>query len=208
MKRLKSKHHIRKQFHKLQMFLCGNVSLMFLCALLVMGAFFGAWIFRVLSEEHRSFVTNLLYSPPTPTDLRSAASAVLTSCFGHALLLILLFLLGMTAFGCPLILLGVIVFGFRLGVIECFAYVSCGFGFTAINVHVPMLIAGIAVLLAVRHSLHMSCVFSRQLLPSGAHCGGMWMEFKRYLLYYTICLGLIVASSITEVLLQVVNAMM
>lgn len=208
MKRLKSKHQFRKQLHKLRSFLYDNLSLLFLIVLLLLGAFLGTWVFRILNEEHRAFAANLLYSPPIPADPASAASAVLSACMGHACLLILLFLFGMTAFGCPLILLCVIFFGFRLGVIECFSFVSYGFGYTALNVHIPMLIAGIAVLMAVKRSLHMSCVFSRQLLPSGAHCGGMWLEFKRYLLYYLISLGMVVASAITEVLLQIINSLM
>ena len=203
MKRRIVKYRVFQTIRRTQTFITQNVALIFLIGLVIVGAFLGNRIFNSFTVGQRSVLTDWLYAPVTPRDFSSAVKAVVTSGFTHAVFLILLFLFGMTAFGCPLILFALFVYGFRIGVIEGFSFISNGWIWTVVHVHIPILIASCAILPAVKYSLRMSCIFSRQLLPYSAHCGGMWMEFKCYMLRYSICFCAIAASAITDVLLHV-----
>ncbi len=208
MKRFRSRHPIYKNIEATKKFVYQHSSVFALLCLIIGGVVLGISVFRALNEEHRAFVSELLYKSPQSIDWQNASTAIIGSCIRHSLILVFLFLFGLTAFGCPLILCTVLLFGFRVGVIISVSYLAYGFWNTALTVYLPVLIAGIATLLAVRRSLHMSCVYSRQLLPSGAHCGSLWSEFRRYLVSFTLCFGLVLAASITEILLQVLKSSM
>ena len=207
MRRLRYGHSLQKPISATKVFLCHQSALLLLICLAVSGAFLGVWIFHLLNEEHRTYIGDLLYKPILPITWNNAATQIVGSCLRHALLLVILFLFGLTAFGCPLILCAWVLFGFRVGIILSISYIAYGIWYTSFAVYLPLLLVGIATLLAVRRSLHMSRVYSCQLLPFGAHCGGLWSEFRHYLTSYVISVGLIIAASIAEVLLQIVITM-
>ena len=185
-----------------------NSSLLALLCLLIAGAILGVCVFRALDEPEQRLVSEFLYKSPQSIDWHNAGVTITASCIRHALILIVLFLFGLTAFGCPLILCAVLLCGFRIGVILSISYLSNGIWYMIAAVYPPILLVGIATLLAARRSLQMSCVYSCQLLPYGAHCGGLWSEFKHYLLSYVICFGLTISASFAECLLQILISTM
>ncbi len=203
MKRFRSKHPVYKKILAMKHFVYQHGSLFILLCLMLSGVVLGILVFRSLNEEYRAFISEFLYKPPQSIGWQNAATTICGSCLRHAFIPIVLFLFGLTAFGCPLILCTVLVFGFRLGVIFSVSYTAYGFWHMTLTVYLPIVLVGIATLLAVRRSLHMSCMYSCQLLPFGAHCGGLWSEFRRYLLSYVICFALIITASIVEIALQI-----
>ena len=207
MKHLRTRRSIRKQWAKSKRFVLTHTATFILLSMILIGVFFGVRIYRLLDADYRAFVQNYIYTPSTPDGWIASANAVAGLCIKHMLIPVSLFFLGMTAFGCPLILCMIVLFGFRVGLILSVSYTAFGVLHTACIVYIPLLLVGIATLLAVRRSLHMSYTFSCQLLPSCAHCGGMWSEFKRYLLSYSVTFGLIVTASVAEVILQMVKTM-
>ena len=168
----------------------------------------GVYVFRSVNQDHRDVITGFMYSAMEFHSFQSATMTVLMIFLGYLPLLALLFLFGMTAFGSPLILLCLIAFGFRGGVLESYVYLSRGFVESAAFVIFPMMLACVAMITAVKASLRMSFVFSKQLLPSGAHCGGLWMPFKRYLSCFMICLAILFGCAVTEVLIHILFSMM
>ena len=207
MKRLRPRHSMRKHWSKSKRFILKHTATIILLSIILVGAFFGVRVFDCLDTDYRLFIQNYVCTPGTSDGWVASANAVTGACIRHMLIPTSLFFLGLTAFGCPLILCMVILFGFRIGIILSVSYITFGAAHTAFIVYIPLLLVGIATLLAVRQSLRMSYAFSCQLLPSCAHCGGMRSEFKQYLLSYTVCLGMIITASVAEIILQIVKTM-
>ena len=208
MKRFRTKNPFQKNIKATKTFLFRNSSILVLLCLLIAGVILGVSVFRALAEPDQRLVGEFLYKSPQSIDWQNAAATITASCIRHTFVLVVLLLFGLTAFGCPLILCAVLLCGFRIGVILSISYLSNGMWYMIAAVYPPILLVGIATLLAARRSLQMSCVYSCQLLPYGAHCGGLWSEFKHYLLSYVICFGLTVSASFAECLLQILISMM
>lgn len=192
----------RRTIRKWTLFCRENGQLLFLVSLVLIGAVVGAVIYGFLPNDDREVFVQMISSGTAPSDFLGGCIAVLSSMFYGLLLLILLFLLGLTAYGCPLIVLVVLFFGVCVGVAECHAYVFGGFWSMLCTVLLPTAVTGIAVVIAAGQALRMSCLFSRQLLPSHAHCGGLWQDFKKYLVQYLICLLIALSGAITAVMFR------
>lgn len=192
----------RRAFRKTMQFCRTNGQLLFLVLLICLGAVAGAVVYTFLSSDDRTAFASLLSSTTVPTNFLDGCIAVLSSGFYGVLLLIVLFLLGLTAYGCPLIVLVPLFFGVCIGVAECHAYMFDGLWTMLCTVLIPVMITGMAIVTATGQALRMSCAFSRQLLPSHAHCGGLWQDFKLYLIRFAICLLIVLAGAIIAVLLR------
>lgn len=201
MRRMTFRKH-RRTFHKTMQFCRANGQLLFLVVIVCLGAIVGTLTYNLLSSEHRASFASLISHATVPTDFVEGCVAVLSSGFYGWLLLMVLFLLGLTAYGCPLIVLVPLIFGFCIGVAECHAFAFLGVWAMFARVLIPVLITGIAIVIAAGQALKMSCSFSRQLLPSHAHCGGLWQDFKVYLIRFAVCLLIALAGAIVAVLLR------
>lgn len=200
MRRFRKKRQLHHLARDMMRFIHGNGQLLLMLLMILAGAFLGTIVYGGLKGTEHEVFSSFLSELTLPSDLMAGCKAVLSSAFGLCVILVLLFLFGMTAFGCPLIFVMVFVFGFWLGIDQSHAYIHGGYAAVIITVLSHMLVACISVLRGAQQALHMSCVFSRQLLPSGAHCGGMWQDFKKYLVSFLICMILALSSGIVQVL--------
>lgn len=196
MKHFHSKHRLRA----FARFCSNNGSLLFLVFLVLCGAVLGCSAFSMLPTEDQSFLSSILSSPSNVSDVSSGCTAVLSAVFGNGILLFLLFLFGLTAFGGPLIVLTELFYGFCIGTAESQAFYQGGFIATAVHVVIPMTLSGIALVISGCQSMQMSCTFTKQLLPSGAHCGGMWHPFRNYLLRFMCCMLIALGAAVVQVL--------
>ncbi len=195
MKRFQKKRTITKSIRFSVRFLKKNTLVFLLILFILSGAFIGTILFDSLDGFGENGMFSHITNTEIPTDFFSACKAVCNSSFCFLLFLTALFLMGLTSFGCPIILLTVVIYGFWIGVSQAQMFVECGFWPMIVFVHCPMILSGIAVLIAAKQSILMSCLFSRQLLPFSAHCGSLWHDFKRYLTVYLICSGIVVAAA-------------
>lgn len=181
-----------------------NGRLMRLLCLLLIGALLGAAVFSLLTLSQKEQLLSIVSVQKAPSDFVDGCGMAASSAFFPLLMLAVLFLLGLTAFGVPLILPVPLFFGFGIGVAECSCYEADGLGAVALTVLPHMMMAAVGVLIASAESLRMSFVFSRQLLPASAHCGGMWQDFKLYLLRFLLCTVIVSAAAVTDVLLRLI----
>lgn len=171
--------------------------------LIFLGVVGGSLLFPSLSEEHRRFLVSIYRIPNVPTDFLNGCTYVLSSSFRSVVLLMLLFLCGLTAFGWPLILLILVLFGFQVGVTNCSVYTDSGFITLALTEVLPLIFTFIGMVIASREALRMSSIFAGQLLPSSAHCGSIWNDFKRYLSVFLISTLATVVASIVKTIITI-----
>jgi len=195
------KHHSYKS-RSVIAFTRKNTRLLLLILLIFTGAILGCGIYELLSDDVKQQLLSFMNHKPVFTTLPELAVTALSSALKLFILLTGMFLLGMTPFGCIPICGIVIFFGFCSGVFECYYYESDGIGAVLTYVLLPVIIAATAITIACAQSLHLSCLFSRQLLPFSAHCGSLWYDFKWYLLRYALCIILAFSAAVCEVILH------
>ncbi len=186
----------------LTVFITKNMRLLLLVIVIFIGALLGCRIFADLSQSIKQQLLSFMNHDIAPDSLSDVAVITLSSTLKHAVLLAIMFLLGMTPYGSIFVLGTVLFFGFCVGVHECYYYESGGIGAILVYVLPRTVIASSSVIIACEQSLHLSCMISRQLLPFSAHCGSLWHDFKRYLLRYITCIALAFSSAACEVVIQ------
>ncbi len=194
----------QRNFRKVWRFCCDNGQLLFLTMLICVGGLAGAMCFKHITQENMTAFMNHSQDAVIPHDFAEACLAVLSSAIYGWLFLVVLFLLGLTAYGCPLILPIPLVFGFCVGIMECYTYSKSGMWMMVKGILIPSITVGIAMIIAIGQALKMSCSFSRQLLPSHAHCGGLWQDFKGYLLRFGVSFLLVLFGAIVASLLRLI----
>ena len=195
----------RRRMHFIRdmaMFCSKNGQLLFLLMLMLLGALAATVLYPHLADEWRSLFNSVTDRQAMPTDLLQGCTAVMSTAFFLFVLLALLFLFGLTPYGWPLILCVPLFFGYTVGLAQCRAFLSGGLKEVLLTVLLPMEIAAFAVLIGAAQSLQMSALFSRQLLPSSAHCGGLWQDFKWYLLRFMLCIVIALAGAAVKIFLQ------
>ncbi|MBR5135066.1 MAG: stage II sporulation protein M [Clostridia bacterium] len=185
-------------------FLKKNAYALFFIFLLILGAVIGCVFYSISTETICHSFSSLLIPSNVPKTFSEGCLAVFGASLYNCLLLALLFLFGLTAYGSPLILTLPIFFGFCIGITECRLYGAFDWLYLMTDFLPPTLISIIAIVSGCVQSLRMSCLFSRQLLPTCAHCGGMWHDFKLYLLRFLFCFFLAFLASSLNVILQIV----
>ncbi|MCI9413765.1 MAG: hypothetical protein HFJ79_01115 [Clostridiales bacterium] len=184
-------------------YLSENSRLVFFTVLLLSGAVFGMLVFLVSSPWVSGELALILKVRGVPEGFMGGMSGLLSSCLSPLILLGLLFLVGLSACGAPVILLVPLFYGLGLGMTEAYYYSTgaAGIGVTALLILPHSLMAGVSLILAGAESMRMSLRFSGQLLPS-APMGGMWQDFKMYCVRFLIYLGLIFGSGVLDVFLR------
>jgi len=183
-------------------FLRKNIRLIVFTALIILGALFGCVVFSTISADEQQSLSSWMISGGIPTDYTSGLTTVISSTFGIWVQLIVLFLLGLTAFGCPLILAELLFFGFCFGITSCQGHTVYE-SFAALTDEVlPMAIGGIAILIGALQAFRFSCMSARQLLPSGAHCGGLWPAFRQYGAAFILCALIALLSGILQTVMR------
>ncbi|MBQ7088088.1 MAG: hypothetical protein IJN04_00380 [Clostridia bacterium] len=125
------------------------------------------------------------------------------ACFSTAVLLGVLFLLGLWACGVPFILLVPLFHGVGLGLTEAYYY-AAGMDGVAVVAALVMpvgLLSGAVLIAACAESLQLSLCLSRRLLPHGEE-GGLWSRFRLYGLRFLLFFAAALTVALAEVLLR------
>lgn len=189
-------------------FLTENRRLLSFLGLFFIGVLGGVLVFTtshgVLSKE----LSVMLDIPAVTQGFQGGISGLFSSCFSTVVLLLLLFLAGMSACGAPVAVLVPIFYGLGLGLTEAYYYGAGGRGvlFTALLVVPHSLIAAAALLMGCSESLRLSLLLSGQLLPTSAHCGGLWQDFRLYCVRFLIFFGLAFGAGVVDVCLRLACA--
>lgn len=184
-------------------FLVHNQRLLLLLGLFLGGVEIGCLLFRAayapLSDALRALLT-----PTVPKAGFSGLFHLMTvSCFPTVILLLALFLAGLSACGAPVALVIPLFFGMGLGLSEAFYFAQGGWGvgYVALLVLPHTLLAVVALLMGCAESIRMSALLCRQMLPRQGGCGGLWPSFKLYLARFLLCFGLaFIAGALDTVL--------
>ena len=199
-------HHtrfIRRMMRRGVSFFIKNGQLLLLVGLTLCGVLCGVIAYRSTAETSLSQILSVIFHERVPASFSSGCYDVLCASVFGVLFLTALFVLGMTPFGCPIVLLIDFIFGAVVGVLNGQVYFQYGFLYSMITSVPYLVITGIAVVPASKHAMHISCAISRQFLPNGAHCGSLWHDFKRYLLHFLVCILIVFSASIVDVLLKI-----
>ncbi len=131
--------------------------------------------------------------------------AWLESCFQPLLLLLVLFLCGLSVCGAPAAVLVPLFWGFGLGLVQAHYYAEGWRGIAlAAAVVLPHAVMEIVTLLmGASECLQMSVRVTGQLLPSGSRCGGLWQSFRRYLLRFLVLAALLLVAAAVDVALRI-----
>ncbi len=130
-----------------------------------------------------------------------ALSAWVSSCFHLLLLLSVVFVAGLSACGAPLGLVVPLFWGMGLGMTLANCY-SAGFAGVAVAAVVLLphsAMEGVALLMGASECLRMSLRFTVQLLPRSAHCGGLWQDFRLYIVRFLLLLLLLLGAGALDV---------
>lgn len=184
-------------------FFASNRRLLVFLSLFLLGVFGGAMVFTVSHSALNPELSLLLKIPPIDGGFRGGISVLFSSCFSTVVLLLLLFLAGLTACGAPVAVLVPIFFGLGVGLTEAYYYGAgrSGILFVALLVIPHSLLAATALIMGCSESLRMSLLLSGQLLPS-AHCGGLWQDFRLYCVRFLVFFGLAFGAGVLDVFLR------
>ena len=193
-------------FRQCRRFLKTHSRLVLFLVLLLAGFVAGCCLYNVYGKTESAFLGSVLTLSRLNTDVRSLASAVYHSCFSPVLLLIVLLFCGLSACGLPVILAVPVFFGMGVGMSEAYYYSTGWHGvlLTVILLLPQLVFKAAALLMASAESMRMTLLFSGQLLPNQTACGGLYKDFRLYILRFLIFFFMIVAAGITDVLLRVV----
>lgn len=185
-------------------FLKQNRRLLLFLLLPLIGCIGGMLLYSPLSTSLPAEWWALLPLPPVKGDMASVLWQWLSSCFQPLCLLALLYFLGVSACGAPLILLVPIFWGIGLGFSEAY-YVQNGMNgwlVLAVVLLPPAVMELVALLMACSESLRLTLLMAVQLLPRSAHCGGLWRDFRLYSMRFLMLLGLILGAGALDVILR------
>ncbi len=178
-----------------------NRRLLLFLLLFLGGALAGSLLFVSARELLAGSLAPLLTLRPIEGGFAGCMQLLSSSCFLPGVLLLLLFVSGLSACGVPVAVAVPFFFGMGLGLTEAYYYAvgSGGVAFVALLLLPHSLLAALALLMGCAESMRLSLLFSGQLLPGSARCGGLWQDFKLYLARFVICVGLVFLSGVVDV---------
>lgn len=175
-----------------------------LLLLLLAGCVCGVIVYAAWRDDLPSSVLSLLAVRPVADGLRGGFSQLFTSCFQTLCLLAVLFVSGLSACGAPVACAVPLFWGIGLGLTQAYYYTHGGVGvlLTAIFVLPHSIPEAAALLTGCTLSLRLSVQLMGQLLPRGAHCGGLWQAFRAYCVQFLLLLPLLLAAGAVDVALR------
>lgn len=190
-----------KRTNRTRRFLWQNRRLLLLIACLLIGCFCGLIAYRSLQGEWRQRVLTLLPVRQVGDGFLTAVWQVIHSCFHTFVLLLLLFFSGLSACGIPFAVTIPWFWGVGLGMTLAHYYTAGGMGvlFAGVMVLPHSLPEAAALLIGCAQTLHMSMQICGQLLPHGAHCGGLWQDFRLYGVRFLLLLPLLLGAGVLDV---------
>ena len=185
----------KRKFAACKAFVSEHQLLLLFLALLLVGVLCGSYLYGETA---------------TATPIRPIKSTVwsVAYAFGQSMLLplvllVLLYLAGLTAFGVPVTLVAPFYFGLGIGMTMGYYYTRgiVGVGLCCLFVLPRGLIVSAGLLMAAAESWRMSLRFGRQLMPGGA-MGNMWLPFRMYCLRFLLFLAIVSVAGVLDVALR------
>lgn len=185
-------------------FILSHSRLVLFLALLLAGIAAGCCFFSAYGRDDTAFLSRILTMAPLQIGFRTALSALYHSCFLPVLLLLILFVCGLSACGLPVVLIVPFFFGLGIGMSEAYYYSTGWRGVLTVAVLLlpQLLIKSASLLMASAESMRMTLLFSGQLLPQRSAGGGMNQHFRLYVLRFFIFLLVALAAGVVDVLLR------
>lgn len=185
-------------------FMSENRRLLAFLALFFVGVLGGVLVFTASHGSLSEKLSPMLNTPAVDGGFQNGISALFSSCFSTVVLLLALFLAGMSACGAPVAALVPVFYGLGLGLTEAYYYGAGGAGvlFTALLVVPHSLVAAAALLMGCSESLRLTLLLSGQLLPTSAHCGGLWQDFRLYCVRFLLFFGLAFGAGVLDICLR------
>ncbi|MBR2338677.1 MAG: stage II sporulation protein M [Clostridia bacterium] len=182
-------------------FFTDNRRLLLLLVFLFVGCIGGVVLYHSLKGELLERANTLLPLRGITGGIRGGFSQLCSSCFQTLCLLAVLFIAGLSACGAPIAFTIPLFWGAGLGMTQAYYYASGGAGvlLTALLVLPHSLPEAAALLMGCAESLRMSMQITGQLLPRGAHCGGLWQDFRLYSVRFLLLLPLLLAAGALDV---------
>lgn len=183
-------------------FAADNQLLLLFLSLLLIGMVGGSSLFHTVDDGHLSLAITAV-SPTFAAMARAWGESMLMP----TVLIVLLFLAGLTAFGVPIAVAVPLFFGLGIGLVQGYHYAQglVGMGLSCLLILPRCMVAAVGVLMACAESFRMSVRFSRMLLPVGA-IGSMWLPFRLYLIRFLLFIGIAAVSAVIDVVLRAVCA--
>lgn len=193
----------RRRTNRMKRFFIDNSRLLAFLVLLLGGCVCGMVFYTALRDT--AWVAALTADPVVLT-FRGVMLAWLESCFPSVVLLMVLFLCGLSACGSPAALIVPSFWGLGLGLIQAQYYADGwrGVALSAATVLPHAVMEAVALLMGASECLQMSLRFAGQLLPRGAHLGGLWQSFRVYLLRFAVLAALLMGAAAVDVVLRIV----
>ena len=178
-----------------------NGRLLVFLMLFLMGASIGCPAYKHGAETLRALPSVWLIEPGSGSAAVDVLSVFGHACIGSGLLLLLLMTAGLSAVGAPVVFLVPLIFGIGVGFSEAYVFSADGLWRMTFTLLPPTLLMLWTLLMAACESLRMTLRIVGQITPRGAGAGGLWHEFKRYLLRYWIFAGLTLLAAALQTLL-------
>ncbi len=182
-----------------------NQRLLWLLLLFLIGVQIGCTVFCSNGRALSNTLQPLLSPTPLNGGFQGMTAQLFSTAAPHFLLLLLLFLLGFSACSAPLSLAVPLFFGAGVGLTAAYHYATGwrGVAYTALLVLPPTLAVTATLLIAAAESVRLSARLSRQLLPHPSIGGGLWQDLKLYLARFLLCVGLLFAAAVLDIVLRV-----
>ena len=183
-----------------------NRRLLLFLLLFVTGTVLGVVVFMMTHEQLADDLLLMFGQHAGISGFQEGIAVLCASCLSSFVLLGLLFLGGLSAYGAPLAFLVPLFFGLGLGLTEAYQYQlrgSMGIVYVAVLVLPHTLVAAAGLLMGCAESLRMSVAISRQLLP-GSTIGGLWPMFRMYCVRFLLFVGIALVSGVLDVCLQLI----
>ena len=195
----------RKRTTRIKHFLRDNYRLLLFLLLPVSGIVCGMCLYPALRESGWS---TLVAVEPIKGGFAAVLSQWSRCLFQPLLLLVVLFLAGLSVCGLPLSLLVPLFWGLGLGVVQAAEF---GQGFMGLAVSAAVFLPHsvmetVALLMAAAECFRMSWRFITVLSPRLARCGGLWPEFRLYSVRYLLLCLLLFAAAALDVIMRLLCA--
>lgn len=191
-----------KRTNPLLHFISHNKRLLLLLLLPLIGCVCGVSLYDTLQEPWAA----LLPVKAVEGSITAIFSQWLIACFQPVCLLLVLFLSGLSVCGTPLIAAVPIFWGLSLGLCEAHVLQHSAHGWAILAILVlPAAVAElVALLMATSESLRMSWLVAVQVVPRSARCGGLWTDFRLYVVRFLCLLLIVLGAGALDVLLRLI----
>lgn len=176
--------------------------LLVLLGLLLFGFVMGCVLFSAYGHNESAFLSMLFTVKQPEPGFKGVLTTLYNSCFQAVVLLLVLFVSGLSACGLPLILAVPLFFGLGFGTCAAYYYNTGWVGVWQVVRLIPSIaIKSAAILMGAAEATRMTLLFSGQLLAGHTVSEGLNKEFRLYILRFLIFLLIAVAGGIVDVLL-------